>query len=39
MRGQLSKYFGNKTIEVDKMFREVNFDGWARKSTERVIII
>lgn len=29
IQGRLSKYLGEKTIEVDKMFREINLYGWA----------
>ena len=37
-KGRLSELIGEKGIKIDKLFRELNFHGWADKSTERVII-
>ncbi len=37
-QGRLSEFSGNKTIEVDKMMRELDIYGWAVKSAEKVTI-
>jgi acyl-homoserine lactone acylase PvdQ len=38
IKGELSRYFGARTVEVDKMFREINLHGWAQLSAKRVPI-
>jgi acyl-homoserine lactone acylase PvdQ len=35
-KGKLSKYLGPKALNVDKMFRELNFNYWAQRTAENV---
>ena len=31
-QGRLSEYVGEKGVRIDKMMRELNFYGWAKKT-------
>ena len=35
-QGRLSEALGEKTINVDKMFRELNLQGWSLQTVEKV---
>ncbi len=39
IQGRLAEHLGEKAIDVDKMFREINLYGWAIKADERVQIV